>query len=217
MLKNKMKVSVLVVMSLCAFVLVAGCAKREITNIDAKGKSIVCFGDSLTFGYGALPGQDYPTAMGKMCNLEVVNAGIDGDTTTEALKRLKSDVFAKEPFLVIIEFCGNDFLRKVPKETTLNNIGAMVDAIQKMGAMVAIADISAGMFLSDYRREFRRLASEKQAIFVPGIMSGIITNPAMKSDFLHPNAQGYQLIAQRVYRAILPYLILKNKQGLNAK
>jgi lysophospholipase L1-like esterase len=82
----------------------------------------------------------------------------------------------------------------------------MVDLIQKRGAMVAIVDISAGMFLAEYRRDFYRLAREKQAIFIPGIMSGIITNPSMKSDFLHPNGEGYKLIAQRVHQAIIPYL-----------
>jgi lysophospholipase L1-like esterase len=183
-----------------------GCSKREIKNVGAKGKNIICFGDSLTFGYGALPGQDYPTELGKMLTIPVINSGIDGDTTIEAMGRLRSDVLEREPILVIIEFGGNDFLRKTPKDVTLGNISDMVDLIQKRGAMVAIVDISAGIFLAEYRRDFRRMAREKQAIFIPGIMSGIITNPSMKSDFLHPNGEGYKLIAQRVHQAILPYL-----------
>jgi acyl-CoA thioesterase-1 len=189
-----------------------GCSKREIKNMGAKGKNIVCFGDSLTFGYGALPGEDYPTALGKMLTIPVINCGIDGDTTSEAMGRLRSDVLGREPILVIIEFGGNDFLRKTPKDVTLGNISDMVDLIQKSGAMVAIADISAGMFLAEYRRDFCRLAREKQAIFIPGLMSGIITNPSMKSDFLHPNGEGYKLIAQRVRQAITPYL--KQNGGL---
>jgi acyl-CoA thioesterase-1 len=183
-----------------------GCAKREIKNIDAKGKNIICFGDSLTFGYGAQAGQDYPTVLGKMLDVPVINAGIDGDTTSEGLKRLKSDVLEREPILVIIEFGGNDFLRKTTREVTVANISDMVDLIQKNGAMVAIADISAGMFLAEYGKSFSKLAQEKQTVYIPGIMSGIITNPSMKSDFLHPNGEGYKLIAQRVYQTILPYL-----------
>jgi len=203
MKKNKL----LVLLSCCSIVLLlVGCAKREIKNIDAKGTDIVCFGDSITFGYGANPGEDYPTALAKMIDLPVINSGIDGDTSSEALKRLKSDALDRNPFLVIIEFSGNDFLRKIPKEVTLNNIREMVDQAQSKGAMVAIVDISAGMFLSEYRTAFYKLAREKGAIFIPHILSGIITNPRMKSDFLHPNAQGYQMIAQRIYRTILPYL-----------
>ncbi len=112
----------------------------------------------------------------------------------------------KEPLLVIIEFCGNDFLDKIPKEETVNNIKEMVRQIQSKGAMVAIVDISAGLFLREYRLAFKNLAREKQAIFIPGILRGIITNPSMKSDFLHPNADGYKIIAQRIYSAITPYL-----------
>ena len=188
------------------FIVLNGCAKREIKNIDAKGTGIVCFGDSITFGYGATPGEDYPSALAKMVNIPVINAGIDGDTTSEALKRVKSDALDRNPLLVIIEFSGNDFLRKVPREVTLYNIRAMVEQIQVKKAMVALVDISAGMFLAEYRKELSKLAREKEAIFIPHILSGIITNPRMKSDFLHPNASGYKMIAQRIYRAIMPYL-----------
>jgi lysophospholipase L1-like esterase len=183
-----------------------GCAKREIKNTNSTGKNIICFGDSITFGYGAEPQDAYPLALAKMTDMPVINAGIDGDTSLEALERLDSDVLEREPLLVIIEFGGNDFLRKIPKETTLSNIKEMVEKIQAKGAMVAIVDISAGMFLGEYRKLFRQLAREKDAIFIPAILNGIITNPSLKSDFLHPNASGYQLIAQRIYREIAPYL-----------
>jgi lysophospholipase L1-like esterase len=188
------------------FIALAGCAKREIKNIDSKGANIICFGDSLTFGYGASPGQDYPTKLAQLIYMPVINAGVDGDTTPEALQRLKSDVLDKDPLLVIIEFCGNDFLEKILKDQTLNNIKEMAEKIQSKGAMVAIVDISAGLFLREYRVAFKNLAREKQAIFIPGILRGIITNPSMKSDFLHPNADGYKIIAQRIYSAITPSL-----------
>jgi acyl-CoA thioesterase-1 len=184
----------------------SGCAKPKIRNAGAQGQGIVCFGDSITFGYGVEKGEDYPALLAKLLGIQVVNAGIDGDTSSEALKRLEPDVLERRPFLVIVEFCGNDFLRKVPLSVTLENIGRIVEFIQSRGMMVAIADISAGMFLAEYRRELKKLARLKGAIFIPEVLSGIITNPSLKSDFLHPNAQGYQLIAQRVQRSILPYL-----------
>ena len=73
--------------------------------------------------------------------------------------------------------------------------------------MVAIVDISAGFFLNEYRQALADLAQEKKTIFIPGILRGVITNPSMKSDFIHPNKEGYSVIAQRIYRAILPYLV----------
>lgn len=189
----------------------AGCAKKEINNIDARGKNIICFGDSITYGYGANSGEDFPTALSKLISIPVINAGIDGDTTIEALRRIKFDVLDRDPLLVIVEFCGNDFLRKIPTGTTVANLREMIDKIQAQGAMVALVDVSAGMFLGEYRREFSKVAREKGAIFIPHILEGIITNPSMKSDFLHPNADGYKVIAQRIYRVISPYL---NKNAL---
>jgi lysophospholipase L1-like esterase len=186
--------------------LLNGCTKREIKNIGSKGANIICFGDSLTFGYGVGGGEDYPSALADMMNMPVINAGIDGDTSIEALKRIDSDILNRKPFLVIVEFGGNDFLRKVPKEVTANNVREMVEQIQKKGAMVAIVDVSAGLFLREYRILLSRIARQNQAIFVPAVLSGIITDPSMKSDFIHPNGEGYKLVAQRVYRAISPYL-----------
>lgn len=191
-------------------VALAGCVKNEIRNIDSRGKNIICFGDSITFGYGVNPGEDYPSVMSKMTDLHVINAGIDGDTTTEALKRIDSDVLDREPLLVIVEFCGNDFLRNVPAEVSVANIREMVKKIQARKAIVAIADISAGLFLRDYRSLLSKVAKEERAIFIPAVLNGIITNPSMKSDFLHPNAEGYKLVAERIYHAVLPYLQQKS-------
>ena len=82
----------------------------------------------------------------------------------------------------------------------------MILKAQGQGAITAIVDVSAGFFLRDYREKFARLAKDTGSIFVPAVLSGIITNPAMKSDFMHPNQEGYRIIAQRIYRAISPYL-----------
>jgi len=208
MLKNKSirKLVILVIGYWLLVIGLQGCAKREIKNIDSKGKNIICFGDSVTIGYGAEKGQDYPNVLSKMVNVPVINSGIDGDTSEGAIKRLKSDVLHRDPFLVIVEFAGNDFLRRIPFEQTCRNIEEIIKNIQSQGAMVAITDISAGMIMSSYRKEFKRLCKKYDAIFIPSLFSGILTNPSLKSDAFHPNAEGYKIIAQRIYRAINPYL-----------
>jgi len=184
----------------------AGCAKPEIRNAKNAGENIICFGDSITFGYGANTGEDYPANLRPLVRLPVVNAGVDGDTTFMALERLDSDVLGKDPRLVIVEFCGNDFLKKVPRQETVKNLSRIIDRIQQRGAMVALVDISSGIFFQEYRKDYKRLAREKKAIFVPSVLNRIITNPAMKSDFFHPNEKGYKLVAARVYKAIAPYI-----------
>lgn len=193
--------AVMLVAGACLF----GCAQQVIRNIDSTGRNIVCFGDSITFGYGAEQGEDYPAALGKMVGVPVINAGIDGDTTAEALRRIQSDVLERDPFMVIIEFGGNDFLRKVPLEKTVENLRQMVERIQERGAMVVLVDVSAGLFLREYRSAYADLARSHGAIFVSSILDRIITNPRMKSDFLHPNAEGYGIIAKKIYQMIGPY------------
>lgn len=183
-----------------------GCAKQEVKNIGSQGKNIVCFGDSLTAGYGVRQGEDYPTALAKILKKRVINKGIDGNTTVDGLSRLEADVLEQEPYLVIIEFGGNDYLNKIPAEDTANNLRKMIDRIHAQGVMVALVDISAGVFLNEYHTICSKIAREKQTIFVPRILLGIITNPSMKSDFLHPNHEGYKVIAKRIYDAIIPYL-----------
>ena len=203
MKKNEV-VALILVSSLV--LLLSGCAKREVKNIGSKGKNIICFGDSITFGYGVKPGEDYPTDLAALVVHPVINAGIDGDSSPEALQRLETDVLQRHPLLVIIEFGGNDFLRKVPLDVTAGNLRKMVRSIQERGAMAAIADISAGLFMREYRRALRKVAKEEGAIFIPSILSGIVTNPSMKSDFLHPNKQGYKIVARRIWRFVDPYL-----------
>lgn len=198
---NKIKIF-LIILCVC-FV---GCFKPEIKNLNAPGVNIICFGDSITFGYGANTGEDYPSALRKMIKMPVVNAGVDGDTTFAALERLDADVLAKNPYLVIVEFCGNDFIKKISKENTVKNLSKIIDRIQSKGAMVALVDISAGVFFQEYRQAFKKLAAQKKAIFIPVLLNKIITNPAMKSDFFHPNARGYQIIAKRIHQVILPYI-----------
>lgn len=187
-------------------IILSGCAKPEIKNLGATGKNIICFGDSITFGYGASNGEDYPAYLRKLTSTPVINAGVDGDTSFSALERLQNDVLANDPRLVIVEFCGNDFIKKIPQEDTLKNLSKIIQRIQEKGAMVALVDISSGMFFQEYRNAFKKLAAEKGAIFIPVVLSKIITNPVMKSDFFHPNARGYKIVAGRIYNAIKWYI-----------
>jgi acyl-CoA thioesterase-1 len=179
---------------------------KEIRNKGSKGEKIICFGDSVTFGYGVSPQESYPAVLAKLVKMPVVNAGVDGDTSAAGIRRIQQDVLNQKPYIVLIEFCGNDFIKDVPKEETIDNIRQMILKAQAAGAITAIVDVSAGFFLRDYRLRFAHLARETGSIFVPAVLTGIITNPRMKSDFMHPNSEGYNLVARRIYRAISPYL-----------
>lgn len=200
-----------------AVVAAPGCAKQEIKNVDSPGKTIVCFGDSLTHGYGVEPGEDYPSVLAKMVSPPLINAGVNSNTTPEALQRMDTDVLAHNPKLVIIEFGCNDFLKQIPADVTSQNIGSMIDRIQRKGAMVAIVDVSAGILFKEYQSLLRDIARAKRAIFIPNVLYNVTTNPSLKSDFVHPNAQGYALIAQRILKVIQPYLEQNERFRQSAK
>ncbi|MGD9015161.1 MAG: arylesterase [Candidatus Omnitrophota bacterium] len=183
-----------------------GCAKSEVKNINSPGNGIICFGNSITAGSGVSKKQAYPHLLQEMLDYSVINAGRSGEVASDGLRRLDNDVLSHQPLLVIIEFGGNDFLKKLPLSETVNNIRIMTERIQANGAMVAIADVSSGMIMKNYRKSYERLARQTKSIFIPNLLKGIITNPSLKSDSIHPNADGHRAIAERIYQVIKPYL-----------
>lgn len=187
------------------FPLISGCGQR-IANQNSKGEAIICFGNSLTEGVGADPGGDFPSLLAKKVKYPVINAGKKGETTRDALRRLNQDVLAKNPKLVIVEFGSNDFLQKIPQEETFKNLDDIVAALTHGGAMVVLVEVRIGLFFDEYYSGFKMIARRRGALLVTNILSGIFNNPNLKSDNLHPNAQGYSLIAERLYRAIAPLL-----------
>ncbi len=181
-----------------------GCSPSPIKNVEAQGISIVCFGDSITYGDGAKKNESYPSVLRNISGASVVNAGVSGDTTGAALKRLNKDVFPADPYLVIVELGANDFIRRIPAEKTISNLRKMVRDIQDRGAIVAIVDVSGQYDI--YHDKFKRLAKEEGCLFIPRVMEGITKNSSLKADNFHPNAAGYRVIAQRVYAQIKPYI-----------
>ncbi|MBU4480609.1 arylesterase [Patescibacteria group bacterium] len=184
-----------------------GACGTKVANIDSTNKNIICFGDSLTAGQGAKPGEDYPAVLAKLLGQPVINAGISGNTTRQALERLETDILNKDPQLVIVQFGANDFFRKIPRNETRDNLDQIVLKIQEKGAMVAIAGVRIGLLVDEYDEVFKQVAKNRKCIYIPNIMKDIFTDPQKKSDELHPNAAGYNIIAQRLYERIKPYLI----------
>lgn len=91
---------------------------------------MLALGDSLTFGYGANPGESYPAQLQKLTGWSVVNGGVSGDTSAQALSRLPA-LLARKPKLVIVGIGGNDFLRKVPEEQTRANIAKIIETVRR--------------------------------------------------------------------------------------
>lgn len=170
----------------------------RVTNLASPHSSLIAFGDSLTAGFGAQPGEDYPSVLAKTIGVEVVNAGVNGDTTESALARVDADVLARSPRIVIVGLGGNDFLRGVAIQTTEANLRAIVRKIHAGKAMVVLLGFSFPSFTADYADMYERVADEEGCLLIEGALKGILTDRSLKSDEIHPNARGYALMAERI-------------------
>jgi len=190
--------------------LLAGCGSPydEIANLDSQGATVVCFGDSLTRGVGASQGGDYPARMAELLpGLPVINAGRDGDTTGSALARLQRDVLDEDPLMVIVLLGGNDVLNRVPEEETLDNLDRIVGRCVDAGAMVVLVHAKYGVFKDPYRGDFTRIAKKHGAVLAPNVLKDILGNPRAMSDQIHPNNDGYAVMASRIAQVVEPVLL----------
>ena len=212
-LKDKPSTSFIVIIrNLVIAVLVLGAAwfafqkmsAPRIKNLGNDGRSIVAFGNSLTYGYGAQPGEDFPSLLAKKVSRPVINLGVSGDTSLDGLARI-DEIWEHDPFMVLIEFGGNDRMKGTPFSQTIEAMEKMVGAVQYRGAIAVIVN-TGGPFMGAYTKGYKRIAKQRGAVFVPGIMEGIMTDARLKSDAIHPNAAGYAKIAERVFKAIKRYL-----------
>ncbi len=175
-------------------------------NIVNHSNLIIFFGNSLTAGQGAEPGEDFPTLIGKRLNVPIINAGVSGNTTHDALLRIEKDVLSKNPSVVIIELGGNDLLDRVDSNVTQKNLDLILSKIKPTGAKIVILGIKFFLFNQKYETDLQKLAEKYNATFVPDILEGIITDQSLKHDDIHPNAKGYQKIADKLIPILTPLI-----------
>ena len=178
--------------------------------------AIVCFGDSLTAGFGLDPGQSYPDLLQRELDrrgyhYRVVNLGVSGDTTQDGLERLPL-ALAEKPRIVVLEFGANDGLRGQPVSNSQNNLARVIEALQQNGAQVVLAGITLPPnYGPDYIRKFdavfTALATRYKAPLIPFLLAGVAGHSdLMQSDGLHPNAQGTRLVVGNVWQRLEPLL-----------
>jgi len=183
----------------------AACGRRKATEPALKSDAkLLALGDSLTFGYGAPPGEDWPARLATLTGWQVVNEGINGDTSAGALKRLDALLAADSYDAVLVGIGGNDMLRGVPLQTTRDNIAAIVRQARTHTPRVALIATPAPELLratigalSDAPL-YEEVATAEQALLIPAVYAGVLSDPALRSDRIHANAQGYEKIAQQI-------------------
>jgi len=179
---------------------------HSIKNSKPRGETIICFGDSLTAGTGATAGRDYPAQLAALIGRPVVNAGVPGNTTADALARLNNDVLNRSPRIVIITLGGNDLKNGLDRETAFRNLRVIVETIQQQGALVVVGGLKFFPLDRGYAAAYDQLAAETGALLVPDILGGIMGETRLMSDQIHPNDEGYARMAEKFHKALQPYL-----------
>jgi acyl-CoA thioesterase-1 len=182
---------------------------------------LVCFGDSITAGYGLDPGQAYPDDLqhdldAQGLHYTVLNRGASGATTTDAVANLPA-ILALHPNVVIVEFGGNDGLRGLPMDQTRRNLDQILTALDSAHIQVLLAGITLPPnYGSDYIHSFEQVfrtvaAAHPRDAFVPMIYKDLILEPGtFQSDGIHPTAKGSAILARTLLPALKP-LLLKNR------
>ena len=177
-----------------------------IVNREPLGENIICFGDSLTFGTGTREDLSYPSHLSRLIELPIINKGYPGDTTADGLHRLERDVLKNSPRIVLITLGGNDLKNGVNKKEAFSNLRKIIMAIQAEGALVIIGEIRIPFLSRDFSKEYKTVCRETGAVFVPDILGGIMGDTSLMSDRIHPNGEGYEIMAGKFLKAITPFL-----------
>lgn len=164
---------------------------------------ILAFGDSITHGTGASEGQSYPDVLSALLGGEVINAGIPGEVTAGGLKRLPKVLAEHNPALVILCEGGNDFLRRHDQTETISNLKAMIKLIQEHGADVILVGVPKLGFGLEVPEFYASIAEEYAIPYEGEILLDLLGDNDMKSDAIHPNANGYRQMAETVHAVIL--------------
>lgn len=177
--------------------LLAACSP-PVKHLEPRQGPVVILGDSLAAGVGSESGAGFVGLLEERLGIEIVNAGVPGNTTAQGLERLEKDVLDRDPALVIVELGGNDFLRKVDPQETFANLERIIARCHERGAAVLLLGVQGTLIGGEAQRRYAALAKRTGAACVPNIMEGILTRPSLKSDGIHPNDRGYQRVADRV-------------------
>lgn len=177
---------------------------------------LVCYGDSITAGYGLISDQSYPAALQRDLDklgyrYEVSNKGTSGATSKDAVAGLHS-IVALHPSIVIVEFGGNDGLRGLPLNQTRSNLDTVLTALENAQIKVLLAGITLPPnygpdYIQQFDQIFGDLAAKHRTAIVPMIYKNLVhVSGTIQADGIHPTAKGSEIIATTLLPALKPLL-----------
>jgi len=183
---------------------------------------IVAFGDSLTAGLGLPAGDAFPVKLAraleaKGIKVQIINAGVSGDTPSGGLARLDWSV-PKDTDAVILELGANDALRGIDPEVTRRALDAILRRLKERGIAVLLCGMYAPPnmgqdFVRAYQQMYPELANTYGAILYPFFLDGVAGRAELNQpDGIHPTAQAVDLIVARILPKV-EELVAKVKAG----
>jgi acyl-CoA thioesterase I len=179
---------------------------------------ILVIGTSLTAGPGIAPEATYPARLQERIDsvglpYRVVNAGVSGETSAGALRRL--DWLLREPVdVVILETGANDMLRGLDPDTTRANLDRILDRLARAdpSPRILVVPMRAMPNLGrEYARRFEALypevAERHGARLTPFLLEDVAADPDMNlADGIHPNERGHERMARTLWATLLEEL-----------
>lgn len=167
------------------------------------GSTVLALGDSLTYGTGATPDTAYPAVLAGLTGWKVVNAGVPGDTSGQALARLPALLAEHRPRLVIVSIGGNDFLHQLPEQETRANVEAICRQALQSGAQVLLVAVPRGTARAAQGQMTDHVlyAEVARQLKLPLQREGwgeVLSRDELRSDLIHANAKGYAQFARSV-------------------
>ncbi len=181
--------------------------------------TVLLIGTSLTAGYGLDPEQAWPAMIQARVDsaglpFAVVNAGVSGETSAGALRRLDWLLEQEVPRVVLVETGANDGLRGQSIDSLEANLDAILGRLGSLqprpvlivAGMEALPNLGA-RYTNAFRSLYPRLARAHDAVFLPFLLDGVAGIARFnQADGIHPNAAGSERIAENVWRVLGPVL-----------
>ena len=156
---------------------------------------ILAFGDSLTNGFGVRNAHSYPAQINKKTDFTIVNAGVDGEFSFQGLQRLWH-FLEEKPETVILCHGANDILTRRSTTNLKNNLLSMVQLIKQSGAKTLLIGVP-DYYTNDFNTHhlYKEIANETGVLLEDKVLTQIQKNSSLRNDDVHPNEQGYELMA----------------------
>jgi acyl-CoA thioesterase-1 len=199
--------------------------QRNASSRQVGTRTVLVLGDSLSAGYGLSRADAYPALLAEKAaaageRVHIINAGVSGDTTAGAVRRLPNLLHNHHIDVLLIELGINDAFRGIPGAQIEANLQRIIDQTRARYPTVQI--VIAGMQLPNYSQEdyltafgalYVELARRNHAELVPFLLERVIGNPSLNlPDLIHPNARGQSILAANVWPA-LEAALKKSKQS----